>query len=761
MNLINIFNNYREIYLFLRDEKGNLTIETRKNFFPYFYEPDPNGICQSYTGQKLRKIIVSSPADVRKNRTDRAMEADIIFTRRFMIDKVDKLDKTYIKYAFIDIEVLADELPDVKSADKPVSCISVYNSFNEEIKTWYLGDYESEYILIESFINYMRTEKFDLWLSWNVKFDYNYLVNRFPDLNEKISPIGQTRYGDGDVYYPAGISIIDYLAWFKKVTLNREKEYTLDYIAQKYLGKGKVNKPDFGKLSPDIKKRNREDVEIMAKLEKQKQLIPYFDEVRRLAKVEWEDLIWHSRILDILLLQEAKKQGVVLPMKPKDNPKEDYLGAYREAFETGAFYGIGKYDLSSAYPLAIVDFCLDPANIIKSNDKGNETIIIEKTMFAQNSNALLPVVVKKLITLKTNIKQKLSTLKLNTPEYKDMKMKYEAIKTIVNSAYGVFGNRFFRLYDKRVASATTFLVRDLLHYVKDKLEEKGYPVIYVDTDSVFIKSEKDLTQLCNNLIKEWGKKYGKENITTEFEHEGVYNKLLILTKCRYIGYLNTKKGIKEEIKGVEAKRKDSTTFMKKFQRTLLDKILNKEKKENIIDWIKSQVKLVKEQPLHEIAFPCRLGRPIKDYKNVPIFVRALNNTDNFIKKVGNTFYYIYVKPMGYEEIKKEILFLDGKKLTPSKLKEDWHLHYGEDIKVKDMDKDKQAELIKELIRKGRIKNEIIKVRGKAIDVQAFDSDNYKHIDRDNINWDLMTQRNIYMKLTTIFEAMNWSLSDLN
>ena len=65
---------------------------------------------------------------------------------------------------------------------------------------------------------------------------------------------------------------------------------------------------DFNKLSPELKARNREDVELMVQLEEQKQLIPYFDEIRRLAKVEWEDMFWNSRIIDMLLLEESKLQ---------------------------------------------------------------------------------------------------------------------------------------------------------------------------------------------------------------------------------------------------------------------------------------------------------------------------------------------------------------------------------------------------------------------------------------------------------------------
>ncbi|HUS51733.1 MAG TPA: DNA polymerase domain-containing protein, partial [Candidatus Paceibacterota bacterium] len=621
---------------------------------------------------------------------------------------------------------------------------------------------------------YMKQEKFDILLGWNMRnFDMPYLCNRFSDFAEKISPIGQTRYGDGEVFYPAGISIIDYLQWFKKITLNREQEYSLDYIAKKHLKRGKKHmKLNFAELSPEIKERNIDDVKIMIELEKKHKIIPYFDEIRRMAKIEWEDMLWNSRVLDMLLLQEAKNQKVALPMKPDEergtlSDKEEFAGAFREAFKTGRFFNVGKYDLASCYPSMIIDFCLDPANIDTSgikNDVNYESIEIEKTMFEQNSNALLPTVTKKLLTLKNDIKKKLSTFALDTVEYKDTKKKYDAIKSVANSAYGVFGNRFFRLYDKRVASATTFLVRDLLNYVITALKSKGYEVIYVDTDGVMINNNtKDISEILNELVRQWAKeKYGKENLTTEFGYEGYYEKILILTKCRYFGYVRTDKGLEEEVKGVEAKRKDSTIFMKKFQRTFIDKILNKEPKEKIFNWIKSQIKDIKNYPLQEISFPCKIGKALDEYKNVPIFVRALKYAQelvpSFKKKVGQLFYYIYVNSEEYEQNKKNILWYDGAKLTPAKLKKEWELHFGEKVLVKDMNKDKQEELIEKLIIEGKVTTQLIETKGKLKNVLAFDEDNKEHI--KNIDWQTMINRNVHMKLNTIFESMKWDIKEI-
>lgn len=765
MKLVNIYNNRRTIYLFCRDEEGRLHINKDNSFFPYFYEPYENGTAKSYSGIPLKKIILSEPRDVPKKRTNNAWEADIIFTRRFMIDRITEIEKCPVKWAMMDIEVLTEELPDVTKADKPVSCITIYNSFTKLYQTFYLGDYESEYKMMNDFISYLQEEKFDLITGWNFcNFDYPYLYNRFPDFAERISPINKTRWG-GEVNYPAGTSIVDYLLWFKKITLNRETVYTLDAISQKYLKDNAKDKISFAQLSDELKAKNRQDVEQLVRLEEKFELISYFDEIRRLSKVEWEDMIWNSRMLDQLLLQEAKNNKIVLPMKPSEDrgtltEKEDFQGAYREIFESGRFFNVGKYDLGSAYPQMIKEFCLDTANI--KLQKEDNCLQINGTWFNQNQKTILPLVTNKLTTLKAQLKEKLATLDPSTQEYKDLNLKYKGTKSLVNSAYGVFGNRFFRLYDKRVASATTFLVRSVLKYIIEKLKEKGHSVIYADTDSVMIDNNTtDISDLLNELIQQWVKEtFGKEKLDLEFAYEGAFNKLLLLALCRYVGYLKTEKGIKKEICGVEVKRKDSTKFLKKFQEELIDKILDGGQEKDISEWIKLQILKIKQVPLENIAFPCKLSRPTENYKNKPIFVRALENTKDFEKRIGDAFYYIYIIPESYEVKIQTVEMYNGEKLTSSKLKEPWKEYFNEEILVKNMPEDKKEELINHLEEQGKISIAKVEVKGKPIDVLAFDEENKAHIDKKRIDWDRIIERNVISKCEVIYEAMNWNFEGI-
>lgn len=435
---------------------------------------------------------------------------------------------------------------------------------------------------------------------------------------------------------------------FKKVFM-REASYTLDYIAQKHLGEATIGEFDFNKLSPEIARKNKQDVDRMVKLESKYKLIDYFDEIRLLTKTMWEDLYFNSFIIEMLLFEEAKLKNVILPNVPNRESRDEdeettFEGATRECIETGTLFGVGKFDLSSAYPNMIINFCLDPQNIVQA--KNEATIEIDGVFWEQSDGALLPDLVKKLITLKDNLKKERDKHPQDSEEFKKLSIKYDAIKAVVNSAFGVMGFQGFRVYNNNVASAIAFLVRDLLMYVKDNIEKQGFKVVYWDTDSVFCLTTDNISDSLNELVRRWAKeKYGKDDISIEFDYEGYFEKLFLLTKCRYYGLLKSKKGTKEEIKGMEMKRASSSKYEGTFQKELISKLLDKGTKEEILKWIRDEKKRIKTLPLEHIAFPCKLQN--KKYKNLPIFIRAYNNSKelkgDFVVNKGEIFYYTYIK----------------------------------------------------------------------------------------------------------------------
>ena len=657
MLLQNIHNNRRDIFLFCRDKEGKQTILKDRNFYPFFYEPDLEGKEVGYDGVKLRKVIVSDPYDIHKYKTPLSYSSDVQFTKNYLIHNIPKLDKTIIKYLFWDIEVLCNELPVYTEPKYTISCITTYNSLSKTIQTWFLKEFKSEREMLESFIKYIKREKPDILLGWNSEnFDYPYMYFRWKTLTKggcfarEISPINDSRkyFRIDDLFYPAGISILDYLQLFKKVYM-REQSYALDNVAQKYLKEKPWDRTDFNTLKDEIKLKNINDVKRMVKLEEKNGIIPYFDEIRILTKTLWEDLYFNSYIVESLLFEEAKLKKVVLPNCPKKTfgieSEDTFEGATRECVQTGALFDIGKVDLGSAYPNAIVNFCLDPQNI----NTNKEGILINNIYWTQNTEALLPSLVRKVLILKNTLKAELAKHDPNSDEGHKAQIKYDAIKAVVNSCFGVMGHSGFRLYSNEVASTITFLVREVLMYVKDKVELEGHKVVYWDTDSMFIDTKENTVDKLNMYVQQWAKeKYGKDSVSIEFDYEGYFNKLFLIAKCRYYGYITKIKKGKEvvapEIKGVEIKRSSSSKYEADYQKNLLEKFLNKDSQESINKWVKEEKERIKTLPLLQVCFPCKLGNKV--YKNVPIFMRAYANTKkikpSFLVEKGELFYYTFI-----------------------------------------------------------------------------------------------------------------------
>lgn len=725
MQIQNIFNKGRFIYTFERLNDGSLSIKEDKNFWPYWFEPSNEGKFISYDGRKLKKVLASDPYEVGKNRSTESYESDILYPKRYLIDKIPVFEKGLIKYFFVDIEIHCKDFPDIRRAEDPISCITLYNSLDKQLHTWFLLEWPDEELMLEDFVNYIKDEAPDLLMAWNVEFDYTYLHNRIKEFPAKISPLGMIRRGKDETNYPAGISIVDYKGLFEKITLNKRRSYALDYIAQEDLGEEAWKVTKFGNIDQDVKDKNINDILRMIKLEEKFKVIAQFDEMRRFAKCVWEDLPQehirregrltkvsnNSKIIDMIVLQEARQKNIILPKKSPDSEKEEFEGAFRETYRTGVFNDLGKYDLSGAYLYAITDLCLDSSNILSDNEYNDHLIVGKDNIvevkvtdrlsnnvlhtypIKQDEDALLPVVIKKLVTERNKYRE----LAKKNPDDEIIDQKYKAMKTIVLSCWGVMGNQYFRLYDSRIAAMITSVIRDLLHYVKSELEKLGFGVIYIDTDSFFILDKgKDISQTLNNLVQAWSKNRFNKGSSIRFEYEGHFENILILSKCHYYGYLKGK--TKPEIKGVEVKKSSSSKYEAGFQDTLINKVLKGTNKNNVINWIEQEMQYIKSLPIQQIAFPCKIMND--NYKNEPIFVRAYNNSreifkDSFNPNKGELFYYIFVKPIGEDK--------NGK---PRDV-----LAFLPDIKIKELDK--------------------------------------------IVDYDEVIRRNIRSKAETIFEVMGW------
>lgn len=717
LGLVNIYNEGRLLYIFHRVGK-ELHVLTEKSFFPYFYETSLNGIYRGYFGEKLEKIICKEPYQLAQKRTKTSQEADIVYTKRYLIDKI-KIEKANIRYVFFDIETQSKNLPNPFEAPDPISCITTYDNYTQIYKTFWIKDYQSEYQLTEEFIKYLKEIKPDLLLGWNaLGFDFPYLQTRIPDFAQRISPIEKVIKKNG---FPAGISIIDYMDWVKKVY--KYKKYSLEYVyCDTFKLPYKPQKYEFGMITDDIKEKNIADVRKMVELEQKLKVLPYFDELRRLSKVLWEDLTMYSILVDGFILQIAKEKGFILPTKPDDEEKfrrteeDEIVGGYVYA-KSGVFDNVHLFDVGGTYPNLIITFNLDPAN--KRKEPNIQTTTIRNVHILQNANAIIPTVCSKLLHSRKEIQKQLELAKGEEADL--LKKKDEAHKALNNSVYGITLFKSSRLYDKDIAATITYLARFLIRYTKWTLKQYGYEVIASDTDSIFVCSEfhENIEKIINErIIPAYLKHFGKTEGTLKFKYEGTFKNIFMLTKKHYAGNFIKANGEEKLIKkGIEALRSDASIFQEKFQETLLTKILNKESKKAIILWIKEQIDRIETLPLTDIAFPVKLSKSREAYKTEGMHVRALRYAQmenlDWQVNVGQDYYYTFIVPER-EDITKGSRTIKGIK---------------KEVDIK-----------------------------KPIDVMAFDE--FNGLKNHTVDYTKVIDRNIYKKVETIFDALGWDISEI-
>jgi len=730
MHIVNIANKDRTIYIFERLTNGELYIKEDKTYYPYYYLKDPNGIYQGYDNSKLRKEFIADPDDLRDyTKNPLVYCSDIPYVKSYILDKIPTFYKTNPRYFFIDIEIQAKEVPLENEAEYPITSITIYDSQTKQYSNWFLNDYKTERKMLDECFTYIVQNTPDLFLGWNVMFDYKYLFFRYKKLFKKnfaelISPIYHGRYGGADeLEFPCGISIVDYMGLFEKI-YPKEDSYKLDDIAEEYLGIGKeISSIDFGTITEDVKTRNIGDVKILVSLEEKCKLLPLYEQIRVSSHVLWEDLPMNrrldasgklvkvsnnSRIIEMLCLVEAKKQNIILPNKPNGTKDiENFEGAYREIFTKGVHKNIGKYDLSGAYMYTIVDLCLDSSNIrleptsnaIPINITDRISSEIKQTIYVyQNSTAILPTIVRGLIEEKNKFKKLKKNTPIDSPDYEDICTKYASIKAISLSCWGVIGNKYFRLYNPIVASMVTSVPRMALHYIKDNVTSMGLNVLYIDTDSCFLDDKgENVVNILNELLQKWALEIFRKKTSISFDYEGHFKTLLLLALCRYKGELLKGDKIEEESKGVELKRRDSSAYMKIFQKELFRKVMDEVPRNIIVEWINKEKENIKSYSIEEVSFPCKIVNSAKMYKNTPIFIRALGYSQarGLVPKVGEKYWYTYIKSLGKDDKKK------------------------------------------------------------SINVLLFSKEQIKVLDGIEIDWKEMNRRNIISKYQKIFQALGW------
>ena len=657
----------------------------------------------------------------------------------FPKDKGIDYDFSLLTIATIDIEVGSSHgFPDPTSAIEEVQAITIgtggkysvfgcgeFNSNDENVEYFQCSD---ENHLIQEFISFWERLSPDIITGWNIQgFDIPYLYNRIVRLYSvkearRLSPWNRihervTNFRGKEVIFHdlIGIAVIDYIDVYRRNAPPAES-YRLDYIASIELGERKLSFEEYGNLFTLYKENfqkfieyNIKDVQLVERLEEKKKLIEMVVALAYEAKVNYQDTFGMVMMWEVILANDLMNRNIVVPPKNDNTKNKAYTGAYVKEVQTGMHKWVVSFDLNSLYPHLIMQYNVSPETILtgvtqqcgvenllekridlsKFYDK-DITIAASGQAFRKDEQGFLPRIMQEKYNNRVIFKKKEIAAKKKIEKETDPvvieKLKREAdsfgnkqtaMKLMLNSVYGAFGNPYFRFYDLRISEAITLggqlsirwaeiAVNKYLNKILET-EEVDY-VLASDTDSLYItldalvqkvfpedpESSKVIdfldkvcetklqgiidsgyTDLANYMNAYDQKMFMKREILAD---KGIWT-----GKKHYILNVHDNEGVRYtnpriKVMGIESVKSSTPTSCRDKLKKSFDIIINQDE-EAIQKFILDFRVQFEKEPIENIAFP-RSVRGIEKYnggvdlyaKGTPVHVKATRLYNHFLKQ---------------------------------------------------------------------------------------------------------------------------------
>lgn len=394
--------------------------------------------------------------------------------------------------------------------------------------------FENESQMLHDFNEYVGERSPDLLSGWNSSatdngdaFDYPYLINRCKRLNthsfDKWSPLGQvwtSRRGTGELRPGAkGVGFFDLLQSYKKTRWSKPKGgYSLENIAdlELPLSEGKLDIEDIDTAWAEdpatFLEYNIRDVQATVGIDRAGGVTELYQNLRALSGAQFGDCHNNIDLLDVFILRYAKEMGVALPTNEKPE-RGWYYGAHVFEPKLGRHENVVYPDLWSMYPNMIRNANMSPETLIGTKEDLEASEYTEEDCRwtyidtrPTNVKKEADPEYEKLYFVKPDVQQGfMSAVVDDLMELKDAydgTPLYDAVKRVVNSVYGVYGDsdsygKGYRLFDWRIAEGITLGGRKMIQDSQERFitavnnikDERGFDgnkayLVGGDTDSV-------------------------------------------------------------------------------------------------------------------------------------------------------------------------------------------------------------------------------------------------------------------------------------
>ncbi len=519
--------------------------------------------------------------------------------------------------------------------------------------------------LLERLEAWFRVHDPDAVIGWNlVQFDMRVLQEHAVRLGRPLrlgrdgSPIEWREHGGKQEHYficIAGRLIIDGIEALRSATWSFPS-FSLESVAQQLLGEGKAIDNPFDRMAeidrmfaedkPALARYNLKDCELVTRIFAQTNLLDFLMARASVTGLAADRSGGSVAAFEHQYIPLMHRQGYVAP-NIGDVPGGDSPGGFVMDSRSGLYDSVLVLDYKSLYPSIIRTFLIDPVGLVEGlrEDEAATVPGFRGARFSRTRHCL-PGIVRQVWEGRDAAKRE-----RNAPLS-------QALKIIMNAYYGVLGSSGCRFFDPRLASSITMRGHQIMHRTRELIEERGYQVIYGDTDSTFVwlgRAHEDVDAerigraLVDHVNAWWNRSLREElglDSVLELEYETHYRRFLMPTvrgsdegsKKRYAGLVSTPAGEEMVYKGLETVRTDWTPLAQRFQQELYLRVFKGEPYE---DYVRDYVaRTLRGEFDHLLVYRKRLRRALEEYeRNVPPHVRAARMADDFHLRQGRPAIY--------------------------------------------------------------------------------------------------------------------------
>lgn len=416
----------------------------------------------------------------------------------------------HLKVMSFDIEVRNPK--GMPQADKDeIIMISLASNFGletvlstKESSFDYVETLKDEKQMIKRFAEIINTENPDLILGYNSdNFDFPYINDRAKKLGVPLnigmdgSGIKFLRRGFVSSAVVRGRLHVDlYPIMRRHLTLDR---YTLERVYKELFGEDKEDIEgdeiwkywdSGGEKLEELFEYSMDDA--IAAYKVGDKMLPLNRELTRIIGQPFFDVtrMASGQMVEWFLIRKAYEYGEIIPNKPSQSEYSrrrglTYVGGYVKEPVKGLHENIVSFDFKSLYPSLIISKNISLETVIKEGEEGEYYTVPEVGhKFRKEPKGFIPSVIGDLLKERVKIKDLMK--KTDDPmEKRILNVQQQALKTLANSMYGLYGFARFRWYSRECADAVTAWGRDYIKNTMKKAEEFGFKAIYADTDGFY------------------------------------------------------------------------------------------------------------------------------------------------------------------------------------------------------------------------------------------------------------------------------------